>query len=102
MERPEALDAESVLRMISTALNHPMGKLLPSRHFTKDSMPGRHFDMLDTENVLENATRVKPVWNDNNNTWNYDIPGKDIEGRNLTIRIAPGDDPKHVTLVTGF
>jgi len=87
--------------MISTALNHPMGKLIESGHF-RGRMTKRHFDMIDTENVLENATEVKSVWNDNNNTWNYDMPGKDIDGRSLTIRIAPGDDPKHVTLVTGF
>ena len=87
--------------MIATALNHPMGKLIESGHF-RDRMTKRHFDMIDTENVLENATEVKSVWNDNNNTWNYDIPGKDIDGHSLTIRIAPGDDTKHVELVTSF
>jgi len=102
LERPKPLDEGTVLKMISTALNHPLGKLKPTRHFTEDRMPKRHFDMIDTENVLENAAKVKPVWNTKNNTWNYDIAGKDIDGNSLTIRIAPGDDSKHVVLVTGF
>ena len=101
MERPKPLGKQAVLDVISTALNHAMGKIIESEHF-RGRMTKRHFDMIDTENVLEKATEVKPVWNDNNNTWNYDIPGKDIDGRSLTIRIAPGDDPKHVELVTGF
>lgn len=58
--------------------------------------------MADAIKVLEGAQRVTPTWNDKAQTWNYDIPGRDIEGQDLTIRIAPTDDGAGTVLVTGF
>jgi hypothetical protein len=64
--------------------------------------PRSHFDMTDAVAVLEAARRIKPVWNTNTGTWNYDVPGKDLDGNELTIRIVPADDHAGIVLVTGF
>ena len=58
--------------------------------------------MNDALKVLAEATKVKPVWNENSKTWNYDLPGRDIEGEGLTIRVAITEDRKGLILVTGF
>ena len=71
----------------------------PTRHL-RERMRDRNFDMNDVIKVLENHDRVKPVWNENANCWNYDFRGKDFGGEALTIRVAPDDGA--VILVTGF
>jgi hypothetical protein len=63
-------------------------------------MPKRNFDMTDVLNVLSKATTVKPMWNTKTETWNYDIPGRDLDGNELTIRMVPTEDG--IVLVTGF
>jgi len=56
--------------------------------------------MTDVLNVLSKATTVKPMWNTKTETWNYDIPGRDLDGNELTIRMVPTEDG--IVLVTGF
>ena len=68
----------------------------------RDSMPKRSFDMNDVINVLDKATTVRPSWNTNTGTWNYDVKGRDLDGNELTIRIVPNDDDDRIVLVTGF
>ena len=68
----------------------------------RDSMPKRNFDMNDVINVLDKATTVRPSWNTNTETWNYDVKGRDLDGNELTIRIVPNDDDDGIVLVTGF
>jgi hypothetical protein len=58
--------------------------------------------MQDTVAVLEERRRIKPVWNDIADTWNYDVRGYDLDGNELTIRIVPTDDDTGIVLVTGF
>jgi hypothetical protein len=65
-------------------------------------MRERNFDMNDALKVLVESRNVKPVWNEKNRSWNYDLTGRDIEGEELTIRIAITEDQKGVILVTGF
>ncbi|TAJ93124.1 DUF4258 domain-containing protein [bacterium] len=74
---------------------------MPSNHF-RQRMQERNFDMIDAIAVLENATQVRPAWNRKARCWNYDIRGEDIEGEDLTIRIAPTEDVTGIVLVTGF
>lgn len=80
----------------------PGGRLFPSKHFLRERMPGREFDMLDARKVLCECKTVKTLWNDRYGSWNYDLVGKDIEGNELTIRIAIDDETKGIILVTGF
>jgi hypothetical protein len=65
-------------------------------------MRERNFDMQDTIAVLEGRERIKAVWNDIAGVWNYDVSGQDLNGNDLTIRIAPTDDETGIVLVTGF
>jgi hypothetical protein len=65
-------------------------------------MRERNFNMQDTVAVLEERRRIKAVWNDIGDTWNYDVRGYDLDGNELTIRIVPTDDDTGIVLVTGF
>jgi hypothetical protein len=99
--KPKPLDTATVLKAIESALGVG-GSVIPTRHISQDSMPKRNFDMQDVVNVLSKATTAKPAWNTKTETWNYDVPGKDLDGNDLTIRIVPTDDLTGVVLVTGF
>jgi hypothetical protein len=101
MAKPKSLDKEQVLKAIQDALG-PQGRIFPSKHITRDSMPNRNFDMIDVLNVLSKATTVKPTWNTKTDTWNYDVKGCDLDGNELTIRIVPNYDDDGIVLVTGF
>ena len=100
MARPRPLKNEDVLRIISIAPG-PGGKVFPSRHFREQALE-RNFDIQDAIKVLAEASRVKAVWNTKSSTWNYDIPGRDIEGRKLTVRIAVTEVDDEIVLVTAF
>ena len=99
MARPKPLKAEDVLKIVSAALAR--GRVYPSRHI-RERMRERNFDINDAIQVLENAKEASPKWNAKAATWNYDIPGVDIEGESLTVRIAITEDPREIVLVTGF
>jgi len=68
----------------------------------RQRMKERSFDIQDALRVLENATNARPKWNTKSSTWNYDLSGTDIDGEDLTIRIAITEDDNGVVLVTGF
>lgn len=97
--RPKPLSDEDISKIISNALDR--GPVLPSNHFRR-RMRERNFDMEDTVAVLEECRRIKAVWNDIADTWNYDVRGHDLDGNELTIRIVPTDDDTGIVLVTGF
>jgi hypothetical protein len=97
--RPKPLSDEDISRIIRNALDR--GAVLPSNHF-RQRMRQRNFNMQDAIAVLENRSGVKAVWNDTADTWNYDARGHDLDGNELTIRIAPTDDDSGIVLVTGF
>ena len=75
--------------------------MIPTKHL-RERMQERNFNMSDVIAVLENHDRIKPVWNDNVECWNYDFRGRDVDGTELTIRIVPTDDENGIVLVTGF
>lgn len=97
--RPKPRSNEDISRIICNALDR--GAVLPSNHFRR-RMRDRNFDMQDTVAVLEERKGIKAVWNDIADTWNYDVRGHDLDGNELTIRIAPTDDDSKIILVTGF
>jgi len=97
--RPKPLSDEVICKIISNALDR--GPVLPSNHF-RQRMRQRNFNMQDTIAVLEKRSGIKAVWNDTTDTWNYDVRGHDLDGNELTIRIAPTDDDTGIVLVTGF
>lgn len=97
--RPKPLKDEDSSRVIATALER--GNVLPSGHFRR-RMRERNFDMTDAITVLEARKQIKAVWNDKAVAWNYDVPGIDLDGNELTIRIALADERNGIILVTGF
>lgn len=56
--------------------------------------------MSDVIKVLGERKSIKPSWNTNTKTWNYDVEGEDIDGHALTVRVAIEDEG--LVLVTGF
>ena len=90
---------EDIVKIVSIALGQ--GRVFPSKHF-RQRMGERNFDINDAIRVLEETKEVRPKWNTSTKTWNYDIPGMDIEGEKLTIRIAIAEDEREIVLVTGF
>ncbi len=97
--RPKPIKNEDISKIVTVALGR--GVVMPSRH-VRERMQERSFDMKDVITVLEKPERIKPVWNDRAEAWNYDFRGRDVDGGELTIRIAPTDDETGIVLVTGF
>jgi hypothetical protein len=100
LTKPKPLDNEQVVEAISAALNKPYGKLFPSTHI-RERMKKRHFGMNDVIKVLDERKRIKPFWNTDWETGNYDVGGEDTDGEPLTIRVAIIKD-EGLVLVTGF
>lgn len=102
MTQPRPLSAKEILDCVTKALI-PGGRIFPSKHFRLERMPQRNFDMIDTRKVLSSGKLIQPpTWNDLLESWNYDICGTDVEGVDLTIRIAIDSESNGVILVTGF
>jgi len=99
LAKQASLKSRDVLNTISRALGST-GAVIPSKHFRQRGQE-RNFDIQDALKVLGAAKQVKAVWNDQIETWNYDLPGKAIDGEDLTIRIAVIDENR-IILVTGF
>ena len=77
------LNSQDILNIISRALGST-GAVIPSKHFRQRELV-RNFDIQDALKVLGAAKQVKAVWNNQHESWNYDLPGKDIDGEELTI-----------------
>ncbi len=99
LAKQASLKSRDVLNTVSRALGSG-GAVIPSKHFRQRGQ-GRNLDIQDALKVLGAATQVRAVWNNLNETWNYDLPGKAIDGEELTIRIAVIDE-RRIILVTGF
>ena len=98
-DRAKPLSDGDISKIISNALDR--GAVLPSNHFRR-RMRERNFNMQDAVAALEERRRIKAVWNDIADMWNYDVRGQDLDGNELTIRIVPRDDNTGIVLVTGF
>lgn len=99
MVRSKPIKDEDISKIVAVALRR--GVMIPSRHI-RERMTERNFDMNDAVAVLEKPDRIKPKWNDKAGCWNYDFRGRDVDGGELTIRVAPTDDDTGIILVTGF
>jgi hypothetical protein len=97
--RPKPIKDEDISKVVAVALGR--GVVAPSKH-VRERMRERNFDMNDAIAVLEKPDRIRPRWNDKAECWNYDFRGRDVDGGELTIRIAPTDDETGIVLVTGF
>lgn len=98
MTKPKPLDNDQIIKAIQDALG-PRGRIFPSKHI-RERMNERHFEISDAIKVLEERKKIKPSWNTNTGTWNYDVEGHDNDGHPLTIRIAVAEEG--LVLVTGF
>lgn len=74
--------------------------LIPTDHFKKRGRE-RDFSVQDALEVFHTGTvSSTPIWNDKTESWNYDITGIDLNGDELTVRVAPSD--RGLFLVTAF
>lgn len=74
--------------------------LVPTDHFKKRSRE-RDFSVQDALEVFRTGTiSPTPIWNDKTGSWNYDISGIDLNGDELTVRVAPSN--RGLVLVTAF
>jgi len=59
--------------------------------------------MSDVLNVFENGRISKPPeWNKEYEEYNYFVTGEDIEGEELTLRIAISEEEDMITLITPY
>jgi len=76
------------------------GQVTWTPHF-KRRMQLRRILMSDVLNVFNNGRNSKPPeWNEEYEEYNYFITEKDIEGTELTIKIAISEEEDIITLIT--
>jgi hypothetical protein len=76
------------------------GQLTWKPHFKK-RMEQRRISISDVLNTIDTGRISKPAeWNDEHGEYNYFITGKDIEGEELTLKIAIADDEEMTFLIT--
>jgi len=76
--------------------------MLWTPHF-KTQMRLRKILMSDVLNVFDNGRISKPSeWNEEYEEYNYFITAGDIEGRELTVKIAISKEEDMITLVTVY
>ena len=78
------------------------GQLTWKPHFKK-RMEQRHISIGDVLNAIDTGRISKsPEWNDEHAEYNYYITGRDIEGEELTIKIAISDNEEMTILITPY
>jgi len=76
------------------------GQLTWTEHFKK-RMDKRNIIIRDVLNAFGSARISRPPeWNEEFKEYNYFITGPDIEGTDLTVRIAIADQDEMITLIT--
>ena len=77
-----------------------VGQLTWKPHF-KERMEQRHISIRDVLNAIDTGGILRPPeWNDETTRYNYFITGKDIEGEELTLKIAISNDEEMTILIT--
>lgn len=94
---PDRLELDIVKRCTSSD-----GQLTWKPHFKK-RMEQRNISIRDVLNAIDTGKISKsPEWNDEHSEYNYFITGKDIEGEELTIKIAISDNEEMTILITSY
>lgn len=100
MKRPLPLSNRAALQIARGLLN--CGQIRISSHL-RQRMKERHFDMQDVLQVIETGSIVKrPEWNEDFGEYNYFIGGQDLNGHQLTLKVAISADADVLTLITGY
>ena len=82
MTQPAKLLPDEAKQKILTILSQ--GKVEPSFHCRKESMPKRGVTMFDLVNALKTGEiRREPEWDDEHGNWKYRVEGEDIDGDEL-------------------
>lgn len=90
----------TALRALARAVLEGSCSLIPTDHFKKRSRE-RDFSVQDALEVFRTGTvSSTPIWNGKTESWNYDITGLDLNGDELTVRVAPSN--RGLFLVTAF
>jgi hypothetical protein len=78
------------------------GKVSWSPHL-KRRMEERNISIRDVINTVEGGRIVgTPEWKEEYGEYNYLIRGKDIEGANLTVKVAISEEAEMLTFITVF
>ena len=78
------------------------GNLTWTPHLKK-RMDERNISIRDVINAIEVGKIVKtPEWNAEFGEYNYLVKGKDIEGANLSVRVAISEETEMLTLITVY
>jgi hypothetical protein len=78
------------------------GQMTWTPHF-KSQMRLRRILMSDVLNVFDNGRISKPPeWNEEYEEYNYFVTAEDIEGAELTLRIAISEEEDIITLITVY
>jgi len=76
------------------------GQVVWTVHF-KIRMQERNVSMSDVLNVFDNVRTSKlPEWNKEYEEYNYFVTGEDIEGTELTLKIAISEEKDMITMIT--
>jgi len=87
-----------VLDIVKRCTTH--GQLTYRPHFRK-RMEERHITIRDVLNSIDTGEILKPPeWNEEFGEYNYFITGQDLEGIELTIKIAIAERDEMITLIT--
>ncbi|HBH78394.1 MAG TPA: DUF4258 domain-containing protein [Nitrospira sp.] len=98
-KNPPALSVTDISALARAVLEGSCS-LIPTDHFKKRSRE-RDFSVQDALEVFHTGTvSSAPIWNDKTKSWNYDIAGIDLNGDELTVRVAPSK--QGLVLVTAF
>jgi hypothetical protein len=95
------LSADEAKRKIALFLK--TGRLRPTRHCLRDSMPSRNVTTQDVLHVLETGEIIRnPQWDKDHGEWKYIVEGVDLDGEDLRAVTVFFDANLTLIIVTVF
>jgi hypothetical protein len=98
--RPDPLTDLEILEISRRYLTS--GQIVYKQHF-KERMDQRNISLQDVINAVENGKITKrPEWNNTYHEYNYFITGEDIEGVELTLKVAISTKDEMLIFLTPY
>lgn len=99
--RASKLSPEEAKRKIDLFLRE--GRVVPSGHCRRVSMPKRHVTLPDIISVLQTGTIVRdPEWSEEHGDWKYVVEGTDLDDDELRAVTVFFDDNLTLLIVTVY
>ena len=100
-DRATRLSPEEARRKIALFLRD--GRVVPSGHCRRDSMPKRRVTLPDIINVLQTGEIVRsPEWSEEHGEWKYVVEGTDLDDDELKAVTVFFDDNLTLLIVTVY